>query len=132
IVAVNKMDKPDVDPERVKNELSQYGVIPEEWGGDNQFVYISAKVGTGIEELLDAMFVQAEMLELKAIAKGPARGVIVESRIDKGRGVVATVLVQQGMLKKGDVLLAGSHYGRVRAMVNELGKPIAQAGPSIP
>lgn len=132
IVAMNKMDKSGADPERLKQELSQHEVIPEEWGGDCMFLPVSAKAGTGIDELLDSILVQAELLELKAIAEGPARGVVIESRLDKGRGPVATVLVQSGLLKKGDILLTGREYGRVRMMLDERAQPIQSAGPSIP
>jgi translation initiation factor IF-2 len=132
IVAVNKMDKEEADPDRVKNELAQLDVIPEDWGGDTMFCHVSAKTGDGVDELLDAILLQSEVLELKAINVGPAHGVVVESRLDKGRGTVATVLVQSGQLNKGDVVLAGSEYGRVRAMLDENGAPISDAGPSIP
>ncbi len=132
IIAVNKIDKPDADPDRVKNELSQENVIPEDWGGDTMFVHVSAKEGTGVDDLLDAILLQAEVLELKAVAEGPASGIVVESRLDKGRGAVASILVQRGTLRKGDMLLAGHEYGRVRAMLDENGKPIDAAGPSIP
>ncbi|MDI9818923.1 translation initiation factor IF-2 [Tatlockia sp. PL877] len=132
IVAVNKMDKPDADPDRVMNELSSYEVIPESWGGDTMFVSISAKTGLGIDELLDAVLLQAEVLELTAPTDGAAKGVVIESRLDKGRGPVATVLVQSGTLRKGDILLAGLQYGRVRALVSDSGTQVDQAGPSIP
>ncbi|KTD19710.1 Translation initiation factor IF-2 [Legionella londiniensis] len=132
IVAVNKMDKPGVDPERVMNELSAYDVIPEAWGGDTMFVKISAKTGQGIEELLDAILLQAEVLELTAHTDGAAKGVVIESRLDKGRGPVATVLVQNGTLRRGDILLAGLQYGRVRALVSDNGSTVEAAGPSIP
>ncbi len=132
IVAVNKIDKPEADPDRVKNELSQLEVIPEEWGGDTMFVNVSAKTGQGVDDLLEGILLQSEVLELKATREGPARGVIIESRLDRGRGVVASLLVQKGTLHKGDVLLAGQEYGRVRAMLDENGKPINEAGPSIP
>ncbi|KTD52332.1 Translation initiation factor IF-2 [Legionella quinlivanii] len=132
IVAVNKMDKPDADPERVMNELSAYDVIPEAWGGDNMFVKISAKAGTGVDELLDAILLQSEVLELTAPTDGAAKGVVIESRLDKGRGPVATVLVQSGTLHKGDILLAGFQYGRVRALVSDNGSLVDTAGPSIP
>jgi translation initiation factor IF-2 len=132
IVAVNKIDKEDADPDRVRNELSQEEVIPEAWGGDTIFVNVSAHTGDGVDDLLEAILLQAELLELKAVKDGPARGVIIESRLDKGRGPVATVLVQQGTLNKGDMLLAGLEYGRVRAMINELGAQVESAGPSIP
>jgi translation initiation factor IF-2 len=132
IVAVNKIDKPEADPDRVKNELSSYEVIPEDWGGENMFVNISAKSGEGIDELLDAILLQAEVLELEAVADGAAKGVVIESRLDKGRGPVATVLVQSGCLNKGDVLLAGLQYGKVRALIGDNGSNVESAGPSIP
>ncbi|EMW3786578.1 translation initiation factor IF-2 [Salmonella enterica] len=132
VVAVNKIDKPEADPDRVKNELSQYGILPEEWGGESQFVHVSAKAGTGIDELLDAILLQAEVLELKAVRKGMASGAVIESFLDKGRGPVATVLVREGTLHKGDIVLCGFEYGRVRAMRNELGLEVLEAGPSIP
>ncbi|WP_066015149.1 translation initiation factor IF-2 [Endozoicomonas atrinae] len=132
VVAVNKMDKEDADPDRVKNELSARDVIPEEWGGDTQFMPVSALTGQGVEELLEAVILQAEVLELAAPDEGPAKGVVVESRLDKGRGPVATVLVQAGMLNQGDNILVGQQYGRVRAMLDENGKAIQAAGPSIP
>ncbi|MEL0168713.1 MAG: translation initiation factor IF-2 [Pseudomonadaceae bacterium] len=132
VVAINKMDKEDADPDRIKNDLAARDVIPEEWGGDTMFVPVSAKAGTGVEELLEAVLLQAEVLELKAQPSAPGRGVVVESRLDKGRGPVATVLVQNGTLRQGDVVLAGVNYGRVRAMLDENGQPIKEAGPSIP
>ncbi|KGQ43344.1 translation initiation factor IF-2 [Gallibacterium anatis] len=132
VVAVNKIDKPEADPDRVKTELSQHGVISEEWGGDTQFVNVSAKKGIGIDELLDAILLQAEVLELKAVKDGMATGVVIESYLDKGRGPVATVLVQSGTLNRGDIVLCGLEYGRVRAMRNEIGKEVKSAGPSIP
>ena len=132
VVAVNKIDKHGADPERVRSELAQHEVIPEDWGGDAQFVNVSAHTGEGIDDLLDSVALQAEVLELKAIADGPAKGVVIESSLEKGRGAVATVLVQQGVLHAGDALLAGREYGRVRAMFNELGKPMKEAGPSMP
>ena len=132
VVAVNKIDKEDADPDRIKNDLAARDVIPEEWGGDTMFVHVSAKVGTGIDELLEAVLLQAEVLELKAQPSAPGRGVVVESRLDKGRGPVATVLVQNGTLSQGDIVLAGVNYGRVRAMYDENGEQIKQAGPSIP
>lgn len=132
IVAVNKIDKPEADPDRVKTELSNHEVIPEDWGGDTMFVPISAKTGENVDSLLDSILVQAEMLELTAPVDCPARGVVVESRLDKGRGAVATVLVQSGTLRQGDVLLAGLEYGRVRALLDENGKRVQEAGPSIP
>lgn len=132
VVAVNKIDKPEADPDRIRTELSQFEVIPEAWGGENMFVDVSAKAGTGIDELLDAILLQSEVLELTAVADTAARGVVVESRLDKGRGSVATILVQSGTLRKGEMLLAGTEFGRVRAMLNEVGKPVQEAGPSIP
>jgi translation initiation factor IF-2 len=132
VVAINKIDKPQADQDRVKNELAKYELIPEEWGGDTMFVPISAKTGQGIDKLLDGILVQAEVLELTAIDKGPARGVVIESRLDKGRGAVASVLVQQGTLCKGDLVLMGFEYGRVRALFDENSKPVDKAGPSIP
>ncbi|MDY0049830.1 MAG: translation initiation factor IF-2 [Halothiobacillaceae bacterium] len=132
VVAVNKIDKPEADPDRVRNELVQLSVIPEEWGGSNQFVNVSAKTGTGIDELLEAILLQAEVMELTAPATGPAVGVVVESSIEKGRGPVATVLIKSGQLNKGDVVLSGQEYGRVRALLDENGRPIPFAGPSIP
>jgi len=132
IVAVNKIDKPEADPDRVKNELSQHDVIPEDWGGDTPFVHVSAKTGEGIDDLLDNISLLAEIAELKAVDTGPAKGIIIEARLDKGRGPVASVLVQSGELKVGDILLAGFHYGRVRSMLDENGKPVKKAGPSIP
>ena len=132
VVAVNKIDKAGSDPERVKSELAQHEVIPEDWGGDTQFVNVSAKTGEGVDALLDSVALQAEVLELKAVDTGPAKGVVIESSLEKGRGAVATVLVQQGRLEQGDALLAGREYGRVRAMFNELGKPLTEAGPSTP
>lgn len=132
VVAVNKIDKPEADIDRVRSELSQHDVISEEWGGDTIFVPVSAKTGQGVDQLLDSILVQAEVLELKAVADGPASGVVVESSLEKGRGPVATVLVQKGCLKKGDILLAGREYGRIRAMFDEAGKPIDEVGPSMP
>lgn len=132
VVAVNKIDKPEADPERVKGELAQYGVMSEDWGGDTQFVHVSAKAGTGIDQLLEAILLQAEVLELTAYETGMASGVVIESFLDKGRGSVATVLVQSGTLHKGDIVLCGFEYGRIRAMRNELGKEVTEAGPSIP
>ncbi|MDH3353790.1 MAG: translation initiation factor IF-2 [Chromatiales bacterium] len=132
IIAVNKIDKEDSDPDRVKNELAQEDVIPEDWGGDTQFVHVSAKTGEGVDTLLESILLQSEVLELTAVAEGPARGTVIESRLDRGRGAVASVMVQSGCLKKGDILLAGHEYGRVKAMSDENGKPIESAGPSIP
>jgi translation initiation factor IF-2 len=132
VVAVNKIDKPDSNPERVKQELVAEEVVPEEYGGDSPFVSVSAKVGTGVDELLEQVLLQAEVLELKAPVEANAKGLVVEARLDKGKGPVATVLVQSGTLKVGDVVLAGQCSGRVRAMIDEDGRSTKQAGPSIP
>ncbi|MBQ0796851.1 translation initiation factor IF-2 [Zhongshania sp.] len=132
VVAVNKMDKEGADPDRVKNELSAKDVISEEWGGDTQFVHVSAHTGEGIDKLLDAVLLQAELLELKAASDLPAQGLVIESRLDKGRGAVASLLIQSGTLRQGDIVLAGQCSGRVRAMLDENGKPVKEAGPSIP
>lgn len=132
VVAINKIDKPDANPERVKQELVAEGVVPEEYGGDSPFVSVSAKTGTGIDELLENVLLQAEVLELKAPVEAPAKGLVIEAKLDKGKGPVATILVQSGTLNRGDVVLAGSAYGRVRAMLDETGKPTKSAGPSIP
>ena len=132
VVAVNKIDREDADPDRVRQELSKLEVIPEAWGGDNLFVDVSAVTGTGIEDLLDAILLQAEVLDFQSPDSGPASGVVLESSLERGRGAVATVLVSQGRLKLGDIVLAGQEYGRVRAMFDESGAPIADAGPSSP
>ena len=132
VVAVNKIDKEAANPEKIRQELTQYGIVPDEWGGDVQCINISAKKGMNIDALLDAVLLEAEVLELKAAVEAPAKGIIVESRLDKGRGVVVTLLVQSGTLKKGDMLLAGTAFGKVRAMLDENGKEIKEAGPSIP
>ncbi|WP_313704149.1 translation initiation factor IF-2 [Massilia sp.] len=132
VVAINKIDKQGANPDRVTQELVAEGVVPEEYGGDSPFVPVSAKIGTGIDDLLEQVLLQAEVLELKAPVESPARGLVVEARLDKGRGPVATILVQSGTLKRGDVVLAGSSFGRVRAMLDENGKPVTEAGPSIP
>ena len=132
IIAVNKMDKPEADPDRVKNELSQHGVIPEDWGGEHMFCHVSAKTGDGVDELLENILLQSEVLELKSVRNCMASGVVIESKLDKGRGPVASILVQQGTLKQGDILLCGLEYGRVRAMKDENGRLINEAGPSIP
>ncbi|HHI75810.1 MAG TPA: translation initiation factor IF-2 [Gammaproteobacteria bacterium] len=132
VVAINKMDKPEANPDRVMQELVSEEVVPEEWGGDTQFVKVSAHTGQGVDELLDAILLQAELLELKVVAEGPAKGIIVESSLDKGRGPVATVLVQSGTLKQGDPIVSGTEYGRVRAMFDENGQKVKEAGPSIP
>ncbi|MDD3433597.1 MAG: translation initiation factor IF-2, partial [Tepidiphilus sp.] len=132
IVAVNKIDKPEAKPERVRQELVAEGVIPEEYGGDTMFYNVSAKAGLGIDDLLEGILLQAEVLELKAPVEGPAKGIVLEARLDKGRGPVASVLVQSGTLRKGDVVLVGSTWGRVRAMLDETGKPVDSAAPSMP
>ena len=132
VVALNKIDKPDANPDRVKQDLAAQEVVPEEWGGDTQFIPVSARTGVGLDALLDAVLLQAEVLDLKAPKDAPAKGVVIESRLDKGRGPVATVLVQSGTLKRGDIVLAGAVFGRVRALVDEAGKSVETAGPSIP
>lgn len=132
IIAVNKIDKPDADPDRVKQELSKFDVIPEDWGGDTLFVNVSAITGEGIDNLLENILLQAEILELKAVDKGPASGTVIESRLDKGRGPIATILVQNGELQKGNIILSGHEYGRVRAMLDEAGQEIDRVGPSTP
>ncbi|HEX6998667.1 MAG TPA: translation initiation factor IF-2 [Gammaproteobacteria bacterium] len=132
VVAVNKIDRPNADPDRVRNELAQHGVISEEWGGENLFVNVSAHTGEGIDKLLEAILLQAELLELKAPARGPASGVVLEASLERGRGAVATVLVKRGKLEVGQTLLAGQEYGRIRAMFDENGKPTQSAGPSTP
>jgi translation initiation factor IF-2 len=132
VVAVTKVDKPGSNPEKIRQEVSNEGVVPEEWGGDAQFVDVSAKTGQGIDALLDAVLLQAEVLELQAPVDALAKGVVIESRLDKGRGSVATILVQSGTLKRGDMLLAGTAFGKVRAMLDENGKSVDEAGPSIP
>jgi len=132
VVALNKVDKPEADPEKVKQELTKYGVIPEEWGGENIFVNVSARTGQGVDQLIDAVLLQAEVLELKAPVDGLAGGYVIESSLEKGRGAVATVLVLRGTLKLGDALLIGQEFGRVRALFDEAGKPVDNAGPSIP
>lgn len=132
VVALNKIDKPEANAERVKQDLAAREVVPEEWGGDTMFVEVSAKTGQGIDSLLERILLQAEVLELKAPRDAPAKGIVVEARLDKGRGPVATILIQSGTLKKGDIVLAGSVFGRVRALLDEAGKTIETAGPSIP
>jgi translation initiation factor IF-2 len=132
VVAINKIDLEAADPDKVTNELAAKDVVPEDWGGDTQFIKVSAHTGEGVEELLEAVLLQAEVLELKAVEAGPARGVVVESRLDRGRGPVATVLIQNGTLKQGDVVIAGEYHGRVRAMLDDLGEQIKIAGPSDP
>jgi translation initiation factor IF-2 len=132
IVAMNKIDKPEANPDKVMQELSTINVLAEEWGGDVQFLKISAKTGEGIDDLIESLIVQTEILELKAPVEGPASGIVIESRLDKGRGAVATVLIQKGTLENGQMVLCGHEYGRVRAMFNENGKAIKEAGPSVP
>ena len=132
VVAINKMDKSEANAERIKSELVSHGVLPEEYGGEAMFVPVSAKTGIGIDDLLEAILLQAEVLELKAAANIPAKGIVIEARLDKGRGPVATILVQSGTLRRGDMVLAGAAFGRVRAMLDEAGHPVAEAGPSIP
>lgn len=132
VVAINKIDKENADPERVKSELSQHEVISEEWGGENLFVQVSAQTGEGIDSLLEAILLQAEVMDLKAIAEGPAQGIVIESSLEKGRGAVATLLVQAGTLKQGDMIIAGEEFGRVRNMFDETHKSITEAGPSTP
>ena len=132
VVAINKIDKPEANAERVKQDLASREVVPEEWGGDTMFVEVSAKTGQGIDSLLERILLQAEVLELKAPRDAPAKGIVVEARLDKGRGPVATVLIQSGTLKRGDIVLAGTVFGRVRALLDEAGKTIESAGPSIP
>ena len=132
VVAINKIDKPEANPDRVKQELVAESVLPEEYGGDVQFLPVSAKTGEGIDRLLDGLLLQAEVLELKAPKDAPAKGIVIEARLDKGRGPVATVLVQSGTLKRGDIVLAGAVFGRVRAMTDETGKTVTEAGPAIP
>ncbi len=132
VVAVNKIDRENADPERVKNELSQHEVIPEDWGGEQMFVNVSAITGEGVDDLLDAILLQAEVMDLKAVAEGPAHGIVIESSLEKGRGAVATLLVQTGTLKQGDMIIAGEEYGRIRNMFDETGTSIKEAGPSSP
>jgi translation initiation factor IF-2 len=132
VVAINKIDRENADPERVKNELSQHEVIPEEWGGEQQFVNVSAHTGEGVDALLDSLLLQAEVMALTAVAEGPAKGLVIESSLEKGRGAVATLLVQSGTLKQGDMIIAGEEYGRIRNMFNETGASIEEAGPSQP
>jgi translation initiation factor IF-2 len=132
VVAINKIDRGNADPDRVRNELVQQNVIPEEWGGDTLFVNVSAHTGQGVDKLLESVVLQAELLELKAPAEGAAAGVVLEASLERGRGAVATVLVNRGRLKVGDMLLAGQEYGRIRAMFDDAGNPLESAGPSIP
>jgi translation initiation factor IF-2 len=132
VVAMNKIDKPEANPERVRQELVTHGVVPEDWGGDTMFVEVSAKTGQGIDNLLEGILLQAEVLELKAPKEAPAKGIVIEARLDKGRGPVATILVQSGTLHRGDMVLAGAVFGKVRAVIDEAGRTIQDAGPSIP
>jgi len=132
VVAINKIDRENADPDRVRNDLAQYEVIPEDWGGENLFVSVSAKSGEGIDSLLDAILLQAEVLDLKAVDTGPASGVVLEASLERGRGAVATVLIKKGLLELGDILLAGQEYGRIRAIFDETGAPLDSAGPSSP
>jgi translation initiation factor IF-2 len=132
VVAMNKIDKHEANPDKVKQELLTHGVVPEEYGGDSPVVPVSAKTGQGVDALLEQVLLQAEVLELKASTDAPARGVVIEARLDTGRGPVATLLVQSGTLRRGDIVLTGAVYGRVRAMLDENGKPVQEAGPSIP
>jgi len=132
VVAINKIDKPDADPDRVKHELAAQQIIPEDWGGDTIFTHVSAKTGQGVDNVLEAILLQAEVMELKAVRERAAVGTVIESSLDKGRGPVATILVQNGTLHKGDIILTGGEYGRVRAMLDENGKPVEAAGPSMP
>ena len=132
VVAINKIDKPDADPEKIKTELSQHGIVPESWGGDNICVEVSAKTGQGIDQLLDAILLQAEVMELKAAVDGMVQGIVIESALDRGRGPISTMLVQQGTLKKGTIILAGKEYGKVRSLLDENGDMLEEAGPSVP
>lgn len=132
VVAINKIDRENADPERVKNELSQHGIIPEDWGGEQMFVNVSAKTGEGVDALLDAILLQAEVMDLKAVATGPAQGIVIEASLEKGRGAVATLLVQSGTLQQGDMIIAGEEYGRIRNMFDETGASIKEARPSMP
>ncbi|MCG8370411.1 MAG: translation initiation factor IF-2, partial [Proteobacteria bacterium] len=132
VVAINKIDRENADPERVKKELSQHEVIPEEWGGEQQFVNVSAQTGEGVDKLLDAILLQAEVMDLTAVARGPAKGLVIESSLEKGRGAVATLLVQSGTLEQGDMIIAGEEYGRIRNMFDESGTSVREAGPSQP
>jgi translation initiation factor IF-2 len=132
VVAINKIDKPEANIDRVRQELSQHRILSEEWGGDTMFAQVSAKTGAGIDNLLETILLQAEVLELKAPVTGPARGTIVESSLDKGRGAVATILVQSGTLHRGDMIVSGGQLGRVRALFDEAGRIVKEAGPSIP
>ena len=130
IIAINKIDKENADQEKVKNDLAANDVVPEDWGGDTIFVPISALTGEGVDNLLDSVVLQAEILELKANDQGPATGIVIESSLDKGKGPIATILIQNGILNQKDFILVGQTFGRVRALFNEFGKPIKSAGPS--
>ena len=132
VIAVNKIDRENADPDRVRNELAQHEIIPEDWGGEHLFVHVSAKTGEGVDSLLDAILLQAEVMDLKAVEDGPARGLVIESSLEKGRGAVATLLVQSGTLKQGDMIIAGEEYGRIRNMFDETQQSIESAGPSSP
>ena len=132
VVAINKIDRPNADPDRVRTELTKHEVIPEEWGGDTLFVNVSAHTGEGIDSLLETLLLQAEVLDLRAPATGPASGVVLEASLERGRGAVATVLISKGLLRVGETLLAGQEYGRIRAMFDENGQSISEAGPSTP
>ena len=132
VIAINKIDRENADPDRVKNELAQREIIPEEWGGDHLMVHVSAHTGEGVEKLLESILLQAEVMDLKAVTEGPARGLVIESSLEKGRGAVATLLVQSGTLRQGDMIIAGEEYGRIRNMFDETGKSISEAGPSSP
>src|SRR5262249_53785704 len=132
VVAVNKIDKPSADPEKIKRDLANLGLQPEEWGGDTIFVPVSALTGQGIDELLEAVLLQPEVLELRASPKRRASGVVIEALLDRGRGPVARIMVQDGTLKPGDIILAGPAWGKVRAMADEFGRPLGAAGPSTP
>lgn len=132
IVAVNKIDKPEADLEKIKQELTNQEIVPEEWGGETMFVGVSAKTGVGIDRLLESILILAEVLDLRAAIKGPARGVVIESRLDRGKGPIASILIQNGTLHRGDILLAGQYYGRIRAMYDDTGKSVEKVGPSMP
>jgi translation initiation factor IF-2 len=132
VVAINKIDRPNADADRVRNELAKYELIPEEWGGETLFVNVSALTGQGVDKLLESLLLQAELLDLRAVNTGPAAGVVLEASLERGRGAVATVLVNRGLLQVGDILLAGQEYGRIRAMFDEAGEPVSSAGPSTP
>src|SRR5690349_1204733 len=132
VVAINKIDKPQAQPERVRRELSEVGLVPEEWGGDTLFCEVSAQTRQGVDELLESIVLQAELLDLTANPKNPAQGLVIEAELDRGRGPVASVLITDGTLERGDVILAGAAWGKVRAMIDDKGRSIASAGPSTP